>query len=89
MGHQYKFNSCLNESDIASFEQKFGVKLPEEYRDFLLIVGNGGAGPDYGILSLEQSLEEVAGYIYADDGEPPQEEFFALCSTGKSGRFRR
>jgi hypothetical protein len=77
IGHQYQFNPCLNESDITRFEQQFGVKLPEEYRDFLLIVGNGGAGPDYGILSLEQSLEEIAGYIDPDEGDPPLSEFLA------------
>jgi hypothetical protein len=49
-------NYCFKES--LSSEASIGVTLPDEYRDFLLQFGNGGAGPDYGLLSLKASIGE-------------------------------
>jgi hypothetical protein len=51
--HKYKLKPCLSQSDIQEFEDKFQVKLPDDYRDFLLEIGNGGAGPGYGLLGIE------------------------------------
>jgi hypothetical protein len=43
----------LTEDEVAEFESKHAVKLPEEYRRFLLGVGNGGYGPpSYGLAPL-------------------------------------
>jgi uncharacterized protein (TIGR02996 family) len=50
--HQFLLRPCLKEAEIRSFEKKQCVELPEDYRDFLLRVGNGGAGPDNGLASL-------------------------------------
>ncbi|WP_163395820.1 SMI1/KNR4 family protein [Flavobacterium limi] len=38
---EYKFSTVANEKDIVSFENKFKVKLPNEYRWFLLNIANG------------------------------------------------
>ncbi len=50
--HEYQFNPPLLEIEIASIESKYGLRLPDEYRAFLLKIGNGGAGPFYGIFPL-------------------------------------
>lgn len=54
--HRYKLNPPVSTRDLASFESRYSVKLPSEYREFLLKLGNGGAGPDYGLLSLTDSV---------------------------------
>ena len=37
--------------DIELWESTYGVRLPEEYRQFILQIGNGGDGPpSYGLL---------------------------------------
>jgi hypothetical protein len=54
--HEYKFNKKIKEKEIIKFEKKHNVHLPEDYKIFLVEIGNGGAGPFYGILPLEMGL---------------------------------
>ncbi|MEV5576782.1 SMI1/KNR4 family protein [Spirillospora sp. NPDC052269] len=51
--HEYTLNPPLSRAALASFESRHGIRLPGEYRDFLLRVGNGGAGPYYGLFPLD------------------------------------
>jgi hypothetical protein len=46
--------SYLRTGDVylAPAAEKHRVTLPKEYRTFLTSLGNGGAGPFYGILRL-------------------------------------
>ncbi|SFE91725.1 SMI1 / KNR4 family (SUKH-1) [Paenibacillus algorifonticola] len=50
--HKYAMNSLLSLDEIRQFEQANGVILPEEFSAFLMNIGNGGAGPYYGIHPL-------------------------------------
>ncbi len=43
--HKYFLNDPVSESTVSAFERRFDITLPEDYRNFLLLVGNGGAGP--------------------------------------------
>jgi SMI1 / KNR4 family (SUKH-1) len=45
IGANLHLNECLSIAEVNQFEQKYGIKLPEEFRVFLLEVGNGGDGP--------------------------------------------
>lgn len=57
--HKYQLNAPLEEAVISTFEERFRIRLPEDYKSFLMLVGNGGAGPFNGMEKLEDS-------IYAD-----------------------
>ncbi len=61
--HKYRFYPCLTESEVREFEQVHQVSLPEEYRRFLLEIGNGGVGPDYGLRRLLDPRRSVPELI--------------------------
>jgi hypothetical protein len=52
--HQYRLNPPLPLPTIEAFERRHGVILPDDYRLFLAEIGNGGAGPAYGVFPLGQ-----------------------------------
>lgn len=65
IGHQYYLNPCLSEDEVIDFETQHQIRLPEGYRRFLLEIGNGGLGPDYGLL-------ELGRFGYRDTLENPE-----------------
>ena len=48
--HGYELGTPLLKEDISAFEMEHGIRLPDDYRQFLTRVGNGGAGPYYGLF---------------------------------------
>lgn len=58
--HGYRLNPPLPESSVAAFEAKHGILLPEGYRRFIVELGDGGAGPSYGLLTLDDAYGEVS-----------------------------
>ena len=67
--HKYQWNPPASLKEIEKFEKETGISLPDGYRNFLLQAGNGGAGPFYGLFSLEQ----VKGWLswQVEPGETP------------------
>jgi hypothetical protein len=59
--HRYVLLPVLPEADVAAFERAYGVALPGDFAVFLTQVGNGGAGPGYGLYSLGKAIEEFKG----------------------------
>ncbi|WP_220498494.1 SMI1/KNR4 family protein [Rhodopirellula sp. JC639] len=50
--HEFKLNARVDGSVVTQFEAKHDIKLPEDYRRFVTEIGNGGAGPFYGVFKL-------------------------------------
>ncbi len=65
--HRFRLNPPLGEAALQAFEREHGIRLPEDYRAFLRLAGNGGAGPYYGLLPLEKwndaVLDDRPGYL--------------------------
>ncbi|EGL13420.1 MULTISPECIES: SMI1/KNR4 family protein [unclassified Paenibacillus] len=53
--HKYRVYEKLTAKELADWQAKNQVTLPESYTQFLTRVGNGGAGPYYGIYSIEKA----------------------------------
>lgn len=56
--HQYRINPVVNMAEVRRAEEERHVKFPEEYVFYLTRVGNGGAGPYYGLYPFEKVLAE-------------------------------
>lgn len=61
-----EMNPALSEGEVKQFEEKEGISLPTEYRQFLLTVGNGGAGP------VPDGLCKLGDQPKAIDGDAPE-----------------
>ena len=68
--HRYELLPPAPAAVIRDFETKFHVQLPDDYRDFLLRIGDGGAGPYYGLYPLRYAYEEM-GWIERGDVAKP------------------
>jgi hypothetical protein len=54
---------CLSPGEVGDFESRHGIRIPDEYRAFLLEVGNGGLGPPYyGLAVLGERLDTFDAY---------------------------
>ena len=52
--HKYQFNPPIGIDKVREFEAASGLTLPEAYVRYLTQIGNGGAGPNYGLFPLEK-----------------------------------
>ena len=50
--HKYQLFDTVDKREIDSFEGLYNIDLPIDYKLFLTEVGNGGAGPCYGLFPL-------------------------------------
>jgi SMI1 / KNR4 family (SUKH-1) len=72
--HQYALRPPLSDLRIAELEAAAGVRLPDDYRDFLLEVGDGGAGPCYGLVPFDQPEQRaMMEGVFAPHGIEPLE----------------
>lgn len=54
--HQYRLNPPVSKTFVCEVEEKYHFLLPEDYVQFITEVGDGGAGPDYGISPFKTIL---------------------------------
>lgn len=57
--HQYQLHYPLSEKEILNFEKINQIQLPVAYRNFIKDIGNGGAGPAYGVFRLQDWAFEL------------------------------
>jgi SMI1 / KNR4 family (SUKH-1) len=57
--HSYALAPPVDTVLLRLVETALEAPLPADYRRFLTLIGDGGAGPYYGILSLERSISRA------------------------------
>ena len=93
--HKYHLNPPVSEAEVLAFEEKYGVSLPEDYRDFVQTIGDANAqkletmaGPYYGLSAFGTQVDDLlyeGSEIYlkapcAHSPEMTQEECEALSA---------
>jgi len=71
--HHFQLNSVLFESEAAAFERDYKIVLPADYRQFITKLGNGGAGPFYGVFQI--------GFMEHNSDEGPWHENDGFVGT--------
>lgn len=56
-GHGYEFNKTISEHAVDTFQRQNQIELPADYREFITQIGDGGAGPHYGIKSVADAAK--------------------------------
>ncbi|WP_394849752.1 SMI1/KNR4 family protein [Pendulispora brunnea] len=51
--HRYSFDTVISEAELDAIERRLGFALPDDYRAFITRIGNGGAGPGYGVMGFQ------------------------------------
>ena len=87
--HEFKLNPKKTEEELLKFEKENQIQLPPAYRNFLLLIANGGLGPYYGLEPLENGK-----FIDLDSKDPEHlidlSKPFPLSSLGIwIGRYQR
>ena len=59
----YRLRPPQTAAAIRAFESKHGVTLPEDYVDFLVRVGDGGAGPDGRLFPIQDYIDAGKPYF--------------------------
>ncbi|MCG7386387.1 SMI1/KNR4 family protein [Paenibacillus sp. ACRRY] len=57
--HQYRVKGKLTAKEVEDWQDRNQVTLPESFTKFLTEIGNGGAGPYYGIYSLDKAASNT------------------------------
>lgn len=56
--HMHLFRPVIDLEELELWEEIMGFKLPEDYRCYLTCLGNGGAGPYYGVRPFQFLLRD-------------------------------
>lgn len=57
--HKHQLNPPVPASSLVEFEKEFGVALPDDFAAFLTQLGDGGAGPYYGLYPLKKIVAQL------------------------------
>jgi hypothetical protein len=72
-----KLNPPLTEAEVEAFEIEYEISLPDDFREFLIQIGNGGDGPpEHGLIKLGELKEnDVPNYLVNGYGDRLKKEF--------------
>ena len=64
--HKYHLNPPVTEAEVLTFEEKYGISLPEDYRAFVQTIGDANAqkletmaGPYYGLSAFGTQVDDL------------------------------
>ena len=64
--HKYHLNPPVSEAEVLTFEEKYGISLPKDYRAFVQTIGDANAqkletmaGPYYGLSAFGTQVDDL------------------------------
>jgi hypothetical protein len=66
--HGYGLHPAVPEAEIRAWEHEHAIHLPPDYRAFLGQLGNGGAGPYYGVFKLGEMDDNFGFKVWEPGG---------------------
>jgi len=66
--HRYQLQPPLPAATLRALEAHYGVRLPDDYFDFVVRIGEAGAGPSYGIESVRKVCYDGMAKPFPFDG---------------------
>ena len=80
--HRYQFRPPLAADFVRKAEGQYGFRLPEDYFRFITEIGDGGAGPGYGIGPFAAaSFQHLALPFELRPMQPDEVEEYAITSA--------
>jgi uncharacterized protein (TIGR02996 family) len=78
--HHHRFQTLppLPVAAIRTLEHQFGVRLPDDYFEFLVRVGEGGAGPSYGLYPFRRACHRIMAQPFPFEGTAAPGEGYEL-----------
>ncbi|MGI5521618.1 hypothetical protein ACQEUX_11740 [Micromonospora sp. CA-259024] len=79
-------NPVLTEQQVSGFEDLHGIRLPEEFRQFVTRIGHGGYGPACGLLSMDRWIpRRMAVHAKLTDPFPLAPDSYVSAWSGDEG----
>ncbi len=87
--HGYRLHPPLSEAEALAVEERLGVRLPAEYREYVTLIGDGGAGPGFGLHSLRELMAKgvKARRKSRDDLADPSRPFGRPATVREASRL--
>jgi hypothetical protein len=76
-GQEAQFGPPLQTAQVREIEKQLGVSIPEDFREFITSIGNGGFGPGLGLTPfgpaslVDSRIPKRDNYIISASGEFP------------------
>ena len=64
--YNLEMNPPIAIEEVVKIENQYDIKFPAGYRAFITTIANGGFGPNFGLLSIEHSLQWLYGKVYTN-----------------------
>ncbi|MDB5346613.1 MAG: hypothetical protein JWP89_4990 [Schlesneria sp.] len=87
--HQYRLADPLPLDQCLAIEKDYGIVLPEDYRDFITQIGNGGVGPGMGLerFAIASSKDHLPWPAFSRSERTKIKSFFGKEHLGPEQRY--
>lgn len=83
----FEIGNVLSEEQVVEIEEARGIRLPPQYRAFIQTVGNGGAGPAFGLERFALVTRDRVVPDARSDGDPLDYAYYGQAVVAAACEF--